>query len=114
METAGLAANRVRNFFTVGSALSIGAVKVGLRSANRDGRKPASVRRWINLDAAGDIVGGPLKGRPFAVDEDFVNLEPFSCGSFFSFVNPTCAHGSYFQPGNIAVNQNIFGRFINF
>jgi metacaspase-1 len=113
MEAAGIAPNLVRNFFTVGSALSIGAVKLGLRSANKDGKKPASVRRWINLDAAGDLVGGPLKGRPYAVDEDFVNLEPFGCGHFLTLVNPACAHSSYFQTGNIAVNQNIFGRFIN-
>ena len=113
MEDAGLAPNLVRNFFTVGSALSIGAVKLGLRSANKDGRKPASVRRWINLDAAGDLVGGPLQGRPYAVDQDFVNLAPFGCGSFLTLVNPVCAHSSYFQSGNVAVNRDIFGRFIN-
>lgn len=113
METDGAPPNLVRNFFTVGSALSIGAVKLGLRSANKNGTKPTSVRRWINLDAAGDLVGGPLKGRPFAVDEDFVNLNPFGCGSFLTLRNPACSHSSYFQPGNIAVNRDIFGRFIN-
>ena len=72
----------VRNFFTVGAALSIGPVKMRLRPANQNGVKPANVNRWINLDARGDLVGGPLQGRPYQVDMDFVNLDPVGCGSF--------------------------------
>jgi len=113
LEDAGVSLAGVRNFFTVGSALSIGAVKLGLRSQNKDGRKPTGVRRWVNLDARGDIVGGPLQGRPYAVDEDRVNLDPFGCDSFLGLINPSCSHGSYFQPGNDAVNRDIFARFIN-
>jgi hypothetical protein len=113
LEDEGLTAPLVRNFFTVGAALSIGPVKRRLRAANRDGRKPASVRRWINLDAHGDIVGGPLKGRPYEVDFDFVSLEPVGCNGFLGLVNPSCAHSSYFDADNVAVNQSIFARFID-
>ena len=110
----GLTSPRIRNFFTVGAALSIGAVKSALRPANRDGRRPAMVRRWVNLDASGDPVGGPLQGRPYAVDFDFPNLDAFSCAKVFGVVvNPSCAHGSYFKNGNAAVNRDIFAKFIN-
>ena len=77
---------QIRNFFTVGAALSIAPVKLRLRSANRDGKKPKAVRRWVNLDAHGDIIGGPLKGRPYAVDFDFLNLSPVGCNSLFGLV----------------------------
>lgn len=113
LEDEGLRTPLVRDFFTVGAALSIGAVKLRLRPANRDGRKPANVRRWANLDARGDVVGGPLQGRPYAVDFDFVGLDPVGCGSFLGLVNPECAHSSYFVTTNAAVNRDIFARFIN-
>ncbi len=113
LEDNGISLTGVRNFFTVGAALSIGAVKAGLRSQNKDGRKPTGIRRWVNLNARGDLVGGPLQGRPYEVDEDRVNLDPFGCGSFLGLVNPSCSHGSYFQSGNTAVNRDIFARFIN-
>ncbi len=67
LEDGGLTSPLVRNFFTVGAALSIFPVKLRLRPANRDGRKPAMVRRWINLDAKGDPVGGRLQGQPYDV-----------------------------------------------
>lgn len=102
----------VRDFFTVGAALSIGPVKSRLRDANKDGRKPANVKRWINLDARGDLVGGPLKGRPYEVDLDFVNLDPTGCGGFLGIVSPVCAHSSYFVDDNTSVNRDIFARFI--
>ena len=76
-------------------------------------RSPASVRRWVNLDARGDIVGGPLLGRPYAVDLDLVDLDPVGCRSFLGLVNPECAHGSYFVAANAAVNRDVFARFIN-
>lgn len=113
LEDQGFSSVRVRNFFTVGAALSIGPVKSRLRPANRDGKRPANVRRWVNLDARGDIVGGPLKGRPFQVDMDFVNLMPVGCGSFLGLINPSCAHSSYFQSDNLAVNRDIFGQQMN-
>jgi metacaspase-1 len=102
----------VRNLFTVGAALSIAPVKSRLRPANQDGARPASVRRWVNLNARGDIVGGPLRGRPYQVDFDFPSLNPFGCGDFLGLVNPKCAHGSYFQAGNLPVNRDIFGAYI--
>jgi hypothetical protein len=80
---------------------------------NRDGRKPASVRRWVNLDAHGDLVGGPLKGRPFAVDLDFLNLDAAGRSSFLGLVDPQCAHSSYLDSGNGPVNRDIFARFIH-
>src|SRR5262249_61663175 len=90
-DVVGLTTPRVRNFFTVGAALSIGPVKARLRPANKDGARPAMVRRWVNLNARGDLVGGPLRGRPYAVDDDFPNLDPFGCGSFLGLGNPGCA-----------------------
>jgi hypothetical protein len=107
----GLTAPRVHNLFTVGAALSIPPVKMRLRPANRDGRKPANTRRWVNLDARGDPVGGPLKNRPFAVDEDIVNLTPVGCNGGL-LVNPQCAHSSYFDSSNRTVNRDIFASRI--
>jgi metacaspase-1 len=113
LEEEGLTVKGVRNFFTVGAALSIGPVKWRLRPGNRDGRKPANVSRWINLNAHGDLVGGPLQGRPYAVDLDFLNLDAVGCNTFLGIVSPACAHGSYFDSANTAVNRDIFGRFVN-
>ncbi len=104
---------RVRNLFTVGAALSISPVKTRLRPSNRDGSKPAMVRRWVNLNAHGDPVGGPLQGRPYSVDFDFPNLDPVGCSSFLGIINPSCAHGSYFKRDNLAVNRDIFAHFID-
>jgi metacaspase-1 len=109
LEDAGLTSPQVRNLFTVGSALSIFLVKMRLRPANRDGRKPALVRRWVNLNAKGDPVGGPLQGRPYEVDEEFLGLANLGCGIF----DASCAHGSYFKPDNDAVNRDIFANFID-
>ncbi len=109
LEDAGLTTQRVRDFFTAGAALSIFPVKLRLRPANRDGRKPAMVRRWINLNAHGDPVGGRLQGRPYLVDAEFLNLANMGCG----LLEASCAHGSYFKPENAAVNRDIFGNFIN-
>jgi hypothetical protein len=105
---------RVHNLFTVGAALSIGPVKQALRTANKDGRRPANVDRWINLNARGDVVGGVLKGRPYQVDHDFPSVVPFKCNTLFGHaVNPACAHRSYFVDGNDAVNRDIFAAFTN-
>jgi hypothetical protein len=113
LEDEGLTAPLVRNFFTVGAALSLGPVKRRLRAANQNGRKPANAVRWINLDASGDLVGGPLKGRPFSVDFDFLNLTAVGCSSVVGIVDPLCAHSSYFHKSNADVNQGIFARFIS-
>lgn len=103
---------RVRNFFTVGSALSIPTIKRNLLPQARDGRRPRLVDRWINIDARGDVVGGLMKGQPYAVDEEFLNCDPVGCSNFFGLISPTCAHASYFKPDNHAVNRDIFGKFI--
>lgn len=100
----------VANLFTVGSALSIPYVKHRLISGAGDGHRPKLVRNWINLDARGDIVGGPLRGLPFAVDQEFLNLDPVGCSTLLP--SPVCAHGSYFDPANLDTNRDIFGRFI--
>jgi hypothetical protein len=109
----GFTQGLVRNFITVGAALSLAPVKMRLRPANRDGRRPAMVRRWVNLNAHGDIVGGPLQNRPYQVDDDFPNVAAYQCGSLFGLVSPVCAHSSYFVAGNEAVNRDIFAMFIN-
>ncbi|MCH5375506.1 MAG: hypothetical protein JJ992_16165, partial [Planctomycetes bacterium] len=97
---------QVHRLFTVGSALSI--VPVQSRLQFRDGRRPRCVQRWVNLDARGDIVGGTLRGLPFDVDAEFLNLVPTGCDSFLGIVSPACAHSSYFHPRNTAVNRHIF------
>ena len=78
----------------------------------RTAKSRASVRRWVNLNAHGDLVGGALKGRPYDDDFDFVKLGPFGCNMFLGLVNPTCAHSSYFVSGNVAVNRDIFANYI--
>jgi hypothetical protein len=109
LEGAGATQPRMRNFFTAGAALSIFLVKLRLLPANRDGHLPALVQRWINLNATGDPVGGRLQGRPYQVDAEFLNLANLGCGIF----DAGCAHSSYFQPLNVAVNRDIFADFIN-
>jgi hypothetical protein len=101
-------AGEVTDLFTVGGALSIPPVKRRLRL--RDGRKPRCVRHWINLDAKGDIVGGPLDDRPFDVDHEYLNLKPVGCREVGGVYPPACAHSSYFDKDNVAVNRDIFAR----
>jgi hypothetical protein len=100
----------VRNFFTVGSALAIPPVKRRLLPSAIDGSRPRVVATWVNLNAMFDIVGGPLRGNPFAVDYEYLGLTPVGCSLLIP--NPVCAHSSYFRPENVAVNQDIFGRYI--
>jgi len=107
---------RVKNWFTVGSALSIGPVQGRLRPTNRPigsqkAPHPALVDRWINLDAKGDFVGGSL-GRKFQVDNEYLELSPTNCPSRLWGYDLNCAHGSYFQPDNLKVNRDIFARHI--
>ena len=105
----------VANFFTVGSALSLPPVRGSLRTANRDGRRPHLVNRWINVDAQGDLVGGALADR-FAVDVEKLEIEPAGCErnlGGLGWYNFGCAHGSYFRSENRLVNQQIFAQYIN-
>lgn len=105
----------IANFFTVGSALSLPPVRGALRTANRDGRRPRLVNRWINLDAQGDLVGGTLADM-FAVDIEKLEIEPAGCErnlGGLGWYNLGCAHGSYFRTENRTVNQHIFAQYIN-
>lgn len=102
---------RVSNFFTVGSALSIWPVWLNLRAENKNGRRPSMVDRWINLDAEGDIVGGTLRDK-FEVAQESLNLKPGSCEKRLFGYDAACAHSSYFSANNVAVNRDIFARYI--
>jgi hypothetical protein len=106
---AGLAGS-VATLFTVGSALSIPSVKRRLLPEAIDGARPAKVGRWVNLNARFDIIGGHLRANPFAVDYEYLNLEPVGCSALIP--NPLCAHGSYFNKDNLAVNRDLFAFFI--
>ena len=107
---------RVAHFFTVGSALSIGPVQETLRPANRPsqgGRAPfpSLANSWINLDAQGDLVGGSL-ARRFPVSREYLNLLPTTCPKRLWGYDLGCAHGSYFQASNTAVNRDIFAAHL--
>jgi hypothetical protein len=107
---------RVAHFFTVGSALSIGPVQETLRPANRPpqgGRAPfpSLANSWINLDAQGDLVGGSLSRR-FPVSREYLNLLPTTCPKRLWGYDLGCAHGSYFQASNTAVNRDIFAAHL--
>lgn len=109
-EKAALPSRSVRHFFTCGAALAIGAVRWNLFGRVKDGRLPRLVGRWTNLNARGDIVGGPLASRGYAVHDDRVDLVAVGCRVFPP--NPVCTHASYFVPSNIAVNRSIIGDLI--
>jgi hypothetical protein len=100
----------VHNLFTVGSALAIWPVKRSLIPEASDGRRPLLVQTWVNLNARFDIVGGHLRGNPFEVDYEYLDLPPVGCSTVIP--NPVCAHGSYFNPQNVTVNQSIFAQYI--
>jgi hypothetical protein len=102
---------QVHNFFTVGAALSIWAVKQNLIPAAKTGRRPSMVQQWVNLDARFDVVGGHLTGDPYEVDQEFLNLVAVGCTPSW-LPRPFCSHGSYFNADNVAVNRDIFGAFI--
>lgn len=117
---ASLRAGSIRNYFTAGAALSLPEVKDRLirqimdpNTGRPDGKKPRLVARWVNLDAVGDPVGGPLQHRPYAVDAEYLNLPAVQCGKILGFMtDPVCAHSSYFNAGNLRVNRDILGRYI--
>ena len=110
VDSEDVGAGAVHTFFTVGSALAIPPVKRQLITEAIDGARPRRVQNWANLDAHFDIVGGPLQGVPFAVDHEYLGLTPVGCPSFIP--NPACAHSSYFNVQNVAVNRDIFGHWI--
>lgn len=107
---------KVNNFFTVGSALSLSPVQSHLRPENKPTRnskapRPKMVKRWFNLDAKGDLVGGSLV-RKFEVDREYLQLTPTSCSPKLWGYDLGCAHSSYFQVENLQVNRDIFAHHI--
>lgn len=111
LESNPASQGRVSNLFSVGSALSLFPVRGYLREANKDGRRPAQVDRWINLDAKGDLVGGML-GDMFEITQEYLALEPTGCSRSLFGYNLSCAHSSYFSASNTNVNRNIFAKYI--
>ncbi len=119
LDDAGLP-GRVANLFVLGSALSIGTVQRNLFGRVTDGRKPDCVDNFVNIDAGGDVVGGSITP-PFDDVTEYLQRVPTEC-SMFRFRrllgqptarNPACAHRSYFQPKNKAVQRDILARHIN-
>ena len=109
------ASGRVENLFVVGSALSISAVQWNLFGRLSDGRRPRHVRNLINLDATGDIVGGPLSGK-FSISAEHLGLKAINCRTVpFTDIplSISCAHSSYFDADNVVVNRDVFADWIN-
>jgi phosphatidylserine/phosphatidylglycerophosphate/cardiolipin synthase-like enzyme len=108
-EAAAIPDRGVHTLFTVGSALAIAPVRRRLLPEASDGRRPRVVQSWVNLNARSDVIGGRLRGNPFEVDFEYLNLAPVGCPPGFQ---PRCAHSSYFHRENVAVNRDIFARHI--
>lgn len=102
---------KVANLFTLGSALSLLPVRAALRSENQNGRRPAFVERWYNLDAKGDLVGGMIRDQ-FEVTDEYLELDPTGCSRSWFGYNLGCAHSSYFSTANVSVNRDIFAKLI--
>lgn len=119
LDNSGLA-GRVANLIVLGSALSLGPVQSNLLGRVESGAKPRLVDRLINLDAGGDVVGGGIDP-PFEVDSQHLGMVPTGCSTFWlgrlrgrhTARNPVCAHSSYFNPDNLAVNRDIIAAAIN-
>jgi len=67
----------------------------------RSGRKPGNVANWVSIHARGDVIGSWLSPG-FQVDKEF-EVPSFGGGD---------AHGSYFAPGNEAVQRDIIVQTI--
>ena len=107
---------RVANLIVLGSPLSIGPVQRNLFDRVGGGRRPKLVEHFVNVAAGGDVVGGSL-APAFDISDQFLRQPPTGCATFFlrrrvakSFV---CAHSSYFNQDNVAVNRDIIARCIN-
>ncbi len=71
-----------------------------VRQALRFDRPRAAARTWVNVDAAGDLVGGRL-GTLYDVTAEALNVA--APGS--------SPHGSYFVPGNLRVQRDIVAAY---
>jgi hypothetical protein len=92
-----LPAFQLTNLFTLGSPLWL----VQPFLDDRSGRKPGNLTTWVNVHAQDDVIGSWL--RPgFRVDKDF-EVPNFGGGE---------PHGSYFVPGNVAVQRDIVAATI--
>ena len=107
--SGGGASGGVGTWFTVGAALAISAIARRVRPDH--GGRPPAVEHWVNLDAVGDPVGGPLAAAGFGVDDDHPRLPAVGCGS--SWIRAGCAHSSYFRAANVRVNRDIFAATLN-
>lgn len=58
-------------------------------------------REWLNIDAAGDLVGGRLHGL-FDVTAEAVNVD----------APGKSPHGSYFLPGNVRVQRDLVAAYV--
>ena len=95
--TAELPELRVADLITLGSPLWL----VRRLLEERSGRKPGALANWVNVHARGDLVGSWLS-RGFRVDHEY-EVPNFGGGD---------AHGSYFAPGNEAVQREIVARAV--
>ncbi|MGI8914500.1 MAG: hypothetical protein ACR2JY_12090 [Chloroflexota bacterium] len=87
----------IANFITLGSPLWVVRPFLDYNA----GLKPAQVTAWLNVFAEGDFVGSYLKPS-YQVDND-QEMPNFGGGD---------PHGSYFVPGNVAVQRDLVARAI--
>ena len=105
----GTGSGRVRNFFTLGAALSLFPIGQRLLPQNQDGSRPTVVSRWLNLNAQGDPIGGQIQNHPFQVDVEYPTL----CVPDAQEYQPGLAHQSYFNAQNTQVNQQILAHYLD-
>ncbi len=108
---------RVNNFFTLGSALSLRTVRGNLLDRLQRFTLPERVDTWINVDAAGDIVGGKLRPT-MPVTREYLDQHPTGCKTRRRWwwpiaTDPLCAHSSYLRAENEKVNKTILAHYIN-
>jgi hypothetical protein len=87
----------IANLITLGSPLWIVRPFLDYNA----GLKPAQVADWLNIFAEGDVIGSYLKPS-YQVDND-QEVPNFGSGD---------PHGSYFLPGNVAVQRDLVARAI--
>jgi metacaspase-1 len=88
---------QIAHLFTLGSPLWL----VQNQLEDTSGRKPGNVTNWVNIHARGDPIGAGL-APAFEVDADYP----------VAGVGDGAPHGSYFAPGNVAVQCDIVAATI--